>query len=121
MILLEGLHHISLGSTDLKKSVGFYRDLLDFELLDEAERFALIRLDPISIRLNLIDGYQAKVENPGEQSLSFVLDVDDFTNAIEELENNDINIINGPVGIEGGEAILIADPDGHLIELFYNE
>jgi catechol 2,3-dioxygenase-like lactoylglutathione lyase family enzyme len=121
MVLLEGLHHISLGCSNLKKSLEFYCDLLDFELLEESKNYALVRLDPISIRLNLIDGYKAVAQNPGEISLSFILDVDDFTDAINELEEKGINILKGPVMIEGGESILIADPDGNLIEFFYNE
>ncbi|MBI3394516.1 MAG: VOC family protein [Spirochaetia bacterium] len=121
MILVEGLHHISLGSSNLKRSIAFYRDLLDFELVEEEAKHAVVRLDPISIRLNVLDGYKARVENPGETSLSFILDVDDFTDAIQELEDKTVAIIKGPVQIEGGEAVLIADPDGNLIELFYRE
>src|SRR5262245_54107855 len=117
MILVEGLHHISLGCSNLSRSVAFYRDLLDFELEEEGPRFAVLHLDPISIRLNLLDGYKSHIKNPGETSLSFILDVDDFTNAISELESKDIEIIKGPVAIEGGESILISDPDGNLIEL----
>jgi predicted enzyme related to lactoylglutathione lyase len=47
--------------------------------------------------------------------------VDDFTDALKELEVKKVEILKGPVMIEGGEAVLIADPDGNLIELFYNE
>ena len=121
MILLEGLHHISIGSSDLKKSLDFYRDLLDFELLEESSRYILIRLDPITVRLNHIEGYKSPVQNPGEASLSFILDVDDFTDALKELEVKKVEILKGPVMIEGGEAVLLADPDGNLIELLYNE
>ncbi len=121
MILVEGLHHISIGSSNLKRSVAFYRDLLDFEVVEEEPKHALVRLDPITLRLNLIDGYKARVTNPGETSLSFILDVDDFTDAIQDLESKEVEIIKGPIPIEGGESLLIGDPDGNLIELFYNE
>ncbi len=121
MILLEGLSHISLGSSDVKASTAFYRDILDFEVVEEEESHAILHLDPISIRINLIDGYQSPIQNPGESCLSFILDVDDFTNAITDLEEQDIEIIKGPVGIEGGESILISDPSGNLIELYYKE
>lgn len=120
-MILEGLHHISLGCSDLKKSVAFYRDTLDFEVMEESNRYALIRLDPVAIRLNHIEGYRCPVTNPGEASLSFVLDVDDFTDALQELESRKVELLKGPVMIEGGEAVLIADPDGNLIELFYTE
>ncbi|MCB1308785.1 MAG: VOC family protein [Leptospiraceae bacterium] len=121
MILLEGLHHISLGSSNLDRSVDFYQNILGFDLLEQTETYALVHLDPITVRFNFIDGFQSAITNPGEVSLSYVLDVDDFTSAIEELEENEINIIKGPLAIEGGESLLISDPDGHLIELFYTE
>ena len=121
MILLEGLSHISLGTSNIKRSIEFYQDLLDFEVVEEESNFVILSQDPISIRLNFIEGYVSSIQNPGESCLSFILDVDDFTNAITELEGNDSNIIEGPVMIEGGESILISDPDGNLIELFYKE
>ncbi|MEQ9366609.1 MAG: VOC family protein [Leptospirales bacterium] len=121
MMLLEGLHHISFGSSDLKASIEFYQDLLGLELLEESEQYALLAQDPVTIRLNLMPGFKSKITNPGELSLSFILDVDDFTNALQELEEKEIEILTGPVGIESGESLLIADPDGNLIELFYRE
>ncbi len=121
IVILEGLHHISLGSSDLKRSIAFYTNILDFESVEESEGHAMLHLDPVHIRLNYIEGYRSRVQNPGEICLSFILDVDDFTDALEELESQGIEIIKGPVVIEGGESILISDPDGNLLELFYNE
>ena len=121
MVLLEGLHHISLGCSDLKRSIEFYSDLMDFEVQEASDHHAVLRLDPVSIRLNQIEGYKSSINNPGEASLSFILDVDDFTDAIKELEENNIEIIQGPVMIENGESILISDPDGNFIEFFYKE
>ncbi len=120
-MIIEALHHISLGSSNIKRSVGFYTDVLGFELVEEAEGYALLHMDPVRIRLNFFEGYKSETANPGQRSLSFILDVDDFTDAIEELENAGIEILKGPVMIEDGESILIADPDGNLIELFYKE
>jgi len=120
-MILEGLHHISLGCSELDRSIAFYCDLLGFEVQEQADHYALLLLDPISIRLHVIPDFRSPVKNPGEMSLSFVLDVDDFTDAIAELEEKNVEILKGPVVIENGEAILIADPDGNLIELFYSE
>lgn len=121
MILLEGLAHISMGCSDLARSIAFYQDVLDFEVTEQEDSYAVLHLDPISIRLNLISGYRAPTQNPAETSLSFILDVDDFTNAIVELEERSVEILKGPLGIQGGESILISDPDRNLIELFYRE
>ncbi len=121
MIVLESLDHISLGSSDLKKSIEFYVDILDFEVAEETDRYAVLQLDHFSLRLNHIDGYTCQQDNPSAFSLSFTLDVDDFTNAITELEEKKIPIVVGPVVIEGGESLIIRDPDGNWIELSYKE
>mgnify|MGYP001406950899 CR=1 FL=1 len=121
MIVLESLDHISLGSSDLKRSIEFYVDILDFEVAEETDRYAILQLDHLSIRLNYIEGYVSQQDNPSAFALSFILDVDDFTNAITELEEKKVKIVVGPVMIEGGESMIIRDPDGSWIELFYKE
>ncbi len=121
MILLESLHRISLGCGDIQKSVAFYRDILDFEVLEEEDTHAVVHLDPLTLRLNYMENYKNPISNPAEFSFSFVLDVDDFTNAIMELEQNNVEILKGPVAIDGGESLLISDPSGNMIELFYQE
>lgn len=121
MVLLEGLHHISLGTADLQKATEFYREILEFEVQEEADTHVILHLDPVSIRLNFIEGYQASANSPAEASVAFILDVDDFTNAISDLEEAGIDIVEGPLAIENGESLLIQDPDGHFLELFYQE
>ncbi len=120
-MLIEGLHHISLASADIKRTIKFYSDLFDFEVIEESGQHALLHLEPWSIRFNLINGFHSQIKNPGETSMAFILDVDDFTDAVNELETKKIEIIKGPLAISSGESLLIADPDGHLIELFYQE
>ena len=121
MILLEGMHHISLGSADLERTIRFYRDTFDFELIEQSDQYVILHLELLKIRFNHIPDYHCTVKNPGETSFAFVLDVDDFTEAIQELEEKQIEIVKGPLAIEGGESLLIADPDGHFIEIFYQD
>lgn len=121
MIVLESLDHISLGSSNLKKSIDFYVDVLDFEVAEETDTYVLIQLDYLTLRLNYVEGFKCQQENPSMFSLSFILDVDDFTQALSDLEEKKIPIVIGPIVIEGGESIIIQDPDGNWIELFYKE
>ena len=121
MILLESLHHISLGSSNLDRTAEFYENVLDMEIVERSETHLLVYLEPIAIRFNLVKDYEARATQPSEGSLSYILDVDDFTNAITGLEEKEIEILEGPIAIEGGESLLIQDPDGHFIELFYRD
>ncbi len=121
MIVIENLDHISLGSANLDRTIEFYKDILDSEVLQKTDKFVLMELDRIIIKFNYIPNYKFFIENPAAFTISFSLDVDDFTDAIIELEKKNIKIFHGPVPIEGGESLLIQDPDGHWIELKYKE
>jgi catechol 2,3-dioxygenase-like lactoylglutathione lyase family enzyme len=121
MVVIENLDHISLGTSNLEKSIAFYSDILDCEVIEKNEKFALLELDRIIIKLNYIPDYKFPIKNPAAFTISFNLDVDDFTNAIIELEEKKIPIVYGPIPVEGGETLLIKDPDGHWIELKYKE
>lgn len=121
MILLESLHHISLGCSDLERTADFYENTLGFDITERSETHLVVYIDPIGVRFNLISDYESRANQPGEGSLAYILDVDDFTSAINNLEALDIEIVEGPMAIEGGESLLIQDPDGHFMELFYQD
>jgi catechol 2,3-dioxygenase-like lactoylglutathione lyase family enzyme len=117
MIIVEGINHVSLPVTNLKASIKFYSDLFDFEVIDDSSKdYVYMTLDPIQVKLIKVD----KVEQVNKfPTISFAMDVDDFTEAIEEIEEKEIKIEKGPEGTDSGEMVVIKDPDGNLIELYY--
>lgn len=121
MVVIESFHHINLYASDIQKSIEFYTMFLDFEVLQEEESFALVTFDSLTLKLR----NQGPVPKPYEDGdvplLSFILDVDDFTDALQESEETNIQVLSGPNAIQHGESIVIQDPGGNLIELFYNE
>lgn len=119
MIVIESLNHINLPAHDLEKSVEFYSMLLDFEEVASDEKSVTISFDDkLNIRLIKTEG---AVLNSNFPIFSFIMDIDDFTEALQEIETGNITIISGPNEIEGGENLLIADPAGNTIELYYEE
>lgn len=120
MIVIESLKHINLPARNVIESVEFYSNFLDFEEVVSDEDSAVISFDDkINIKLIKTD------ENSGDSKFpifSFIMDVDDFTEALQEIESNQIRIVSGPNEISGGgENVLIADPAGNTIELYYQE
>jgi predicted enzyme related to lactoylglutathione lyase len=119
MIVIESLNHINLPAQDLAKSVEFYSMFLDFEEISIDEETAIISFDDkIHIKLIKTSDEQKQKQMP---VLSFILDIDDFTEALQEIEANSIPIISGPNEISGGENVIIGDPAGNPIELYYQE
>ena len=122
MIIVEGIDHVNIAVKDLEASVKFYSDLFDFEVLNDREsEFVTMTLDPIKIRLVKTDKVQNQLTVLNLPTLSFTMDVDDFTEAINEIESKGIKIEKGPEGIEGGESLLFSDPSGNFIEIYYQE
>ena len=122
MVVVETLEYVNVYATDLKKSVEFYTLFLDFELLEENDSYAIVTFDELKVKLVHVESAQ-KEDDTRLPILSFILDVDDFTEAIQMAEEEKIPIISGPDDFESGagESILLKDPGGNIVEFFYRE
>ncbi len=123
MVVVESLEYINVGVTDIKKSIDFYTLFLDFELIEEAENYALVSFDELKLKINRQEASSERNHKNGLPLFSFILDVDDFTEAIQMAEQENVSIATGPNDFESGagESIILKDPGGNLIELFYRE
>lgn len=116
MVIIETLSHINLPAKNLQKSVEFFTQFLDFEVVDDGANFTVVSFDNLNVRLD--SSLEPYAKTP---VLSFCLDVDDFTDALQEVEETNIEVAKGPFESSGGETVHILDPNGNLIELYYRE
>ncbi|MCZ8156629.1 MAG: VOC family protein [Leptospira sp.] len=114
MIIVEGIGHVNIPVSQLEASIEFYREIFDFEVETKKESEAILSLDSFKIRL-----VQSAPKDQSMPVISFVMDVDDFTEAISELEEKNVKIVRGPEGTENGESLTFADPSQNLIEIYY--
>jgi len=119
MIVIESLSYLNLPTDDIEKSIEFYTNLLDFEVVESDEEQAVLSFDD-NINIRLLKGGKA-VSSEAIPAFSFLLDMDDFTDALQEIENSGIKIVAGPKEVKGGENLIIADPSGNVLELYYTE
>ncbi len=119
MIIIEGINYIGLTVSDLEKSIQFYKGLFDFDVADKISGAgqAFLRMGDMLIALNEEEGFTSQ-ENSG-YAISFFVDEEDFDDALEELEENEIAIVHGPENIRNGQTVVFLDPDGNKIELSY--
>ena len=122
MIILESFEHVHLTVKNLEVAKKFYGELFDFEVIQEYESQNAVLIELENIRIKLLEDTDFKgAEKENTVYMSFGMDVDDFTDALEELEEKEVPLINGPLAEDGGECVYIADPDGYKIKLAYRE
>jgi catechol 2,3-dioxygenase-like lactoylglutathione lyase family enzyme len=119
MIVIESINHIGITVSNLEESVKFYKDLFDFDMIDKASGpgLAFMRVADITIGLYESQGY--KNSDNSKSRISFYVDEEDFEDAVDEIQERDIEIVFGPENIRKGKTVVFLDPDGNQIELSY--
>ena len=119
MIVIESVNYIGITVSDLERGVQFYKDLFDFDTVDNISTAgqAFLKMGDIMLALEEVEGYKA-VDDMGA-SVSFYVDEEDFDDAVDDLKEADIEIISGPENLRKGQRVVFLDPDGNRIELSY--
>ncbi|MBN2041420.1 MAG: VOC family protein [Spirochaetes bacterium] len=117
MIVIESINHMGLTVSNLENSVKFYKDLFDFEVIENNDQQAVIKEGDIILTLYEVGNY--KNQESSKNRVSFAVDEDDFEDAVDELNQKDIPIVFGPENIRKGQMVVFLDPDGNQIELCY--
>jgi len=107
--------------SDVDKNVGFYRDVLDFKVAMQADGFAALKRDDLTLFLNEPGkgsaGKAGGHPEPGGWN-RFQIETDDLDGLLTTLKGESKqfrgDIAEGP----GGRQILLEDPSGNAIELF---
>lgn len=144
MASIDRPHHTGIQVADLERSLGFYRDILGFEVVfqwnPQAEYIrtitgypgadihaAILRLPKSDVFLEILEyrnvdraPVDTRTANPGTAHLAFF--VDDCDALYEELTAKGVPAVSPPVTPTigpntGGRAVYMIDPDGIRVEL----
>ncbi|MCI0745089.1 MAG: VOC family protein [Verrucomicrobia subdivision 3 bacterium] len=114
------LNHVAIVTSDVEKSCRFYRDVLRLEQIPRpAFSFpgAWFRLGAAQ-ELHIIGGEGIEPAVPRARGNHFALRVDDLEVWRQYVQKFGV-IVRGPITRpDGALQLFIADPDGHLVELF---
>ena len=119
MIVIESLNYIVITVSDLERSVKFYKDLFDFDVVENMSSAgqAFLKMGDMVLSLVEVSGYRNSADS--KSCISFYVDEEDFDDAIDEIEETGLKIVLGPENIRKGQRVIFADPDGNHIELSY--
>jgi catechol 2,3-dioxygenase-like lactoylglutathione lyase family enzyme len=117
-----------LAVSDFEGSLGFYRDLLSFEVEAVYDDPPYATLRRAGARLSLAEQGHAAADRPGVEMTAppdrsrlgaiVVLEVTDCLGAHRELSAAGVRFLADPYSPPwGGHRCFAVDPDGHLIEL----
>ncbi len=113
---LTQINNVMLGTTDLAKSLAFYRDTLGLAVQFEIPGFVF--LNGGGVTLSLSEAH-AKLATPVAGGTEIVFGVADVTAAYEALRARGVEFLNAPRNVTGDQwAANFRDPDGHLLSVF---
>lgn len=113
---IEGLRYVMLASTDIERSVGFYRDQLGLPVQHQREGFAYFDCGNATLVLTTL--LRNRLHEGGQYPTEVVLGVPSVTAAYDELSARGVAFIKPPGQVnEELWATNCKDPDGHLVSI----
>jgi len=113
---LTQINNVMLGTTDLARSLAFYRDTLGLAVQFEMPGFVFLNAGGVTLSLSEA---HAELATPVAGGTEVVFGVADVTAAHAALSTRGVEFLNAPRNVTGDQwAANFRDPDGHLLSVF---
>jgi catechol 2,3-dioxygenase-like lactoylglutathione lyase family enzyme len=113
---VKGIQHLNLTVRDLERARRFYEDVLGFKTA--FAKGSSVWLDAGGDLLGLSEGEPG--ERVGFEHFGFMVDApDEVDRWADHLRAHAAAIEKGPYERSDGRSVYFADPDGHLLEIFW--
>lgn len=121
MIRLKRQNAANLKVRNLEESLTWYRQHFGFEIAYTVEGGVLIEVNGIELVLSPHENPEAPLADPRHEicihTLAFEIDKEDFEKICTEFEEDQDKVI---IDHARFQSIIIQDPNGYCIELYYN-
>jgi len=121
----SGINHITIRVNDIERAEEFYGDLLGFELIRKmGQSMAVYKVgeEDTIVLVEAETSYDPSSRDYRVDHFGFYLDSPDEVDKLAEyFREKEVTILSGPANRKRGRFLFISDPDGNMIELFYEE
>lgn len=121
----SGINHITIRVNDIERAEEFYGDILGFELLRKMGQSMAVYQVGDEDTLVLVEAetsYDPSSRDYRVDHFGFYLESEDKVDEMAEyFREKEVSILSGPANRKRGRFVFISDPDGNMLEFFYEE
>ena len=118
----SGIHHLTLRVNNIEVSEHFYRDILGFQIerkMGKGMTYFRIGTDSLVI-VEAETAYEKTSRDYRVDHFGFtVAKKEDVDAMVAHLREHEVTIISGPANRKKDRFVFCSDPDGNMIEIFY--
>lgn len=121
----SGLNHITIRVNDIERAEEFYGDILGFELIRKmGQSMAVYQIgdEDTLVLVEAETSYDPESRDYRVDHFGFYLESEEEVDEMAEyFREKEVSILSGPANRKRGRFVFISDPDGNMIEFFYEE
>lgn len=121
----SGINHITIRVNDIGRAEEFYGDILGFELIRKMGQSMAVYQVGEEDTLVLVEAetsYDPSSRDYRVDHFGFYLDSEEQVDELAEyFREQEVTIMSGPANRKRGRFLFISDPDGNMLEFFYEE
>lgn len=121
----SGINHITIRVNDIQRAEEFYGEILGFELVRKmGQSMAVYKVgdEDTLVLVEAETSYDPASRDYRVDHFGFYLGSEEEVDEMAEyLRENEVSILSGPANRKLGRFVFASDPDGNMIEFFYEE
>lgn len=121
----SGINHITIRVNDIKRAEEFYGEVLGFELVRKMGQSMAVYQVGDEDTLVLVEAetsYDPASRDYRIDHFGFYVDSPDQVDELAKyFRQKEVTVLSGPANRKRGRFVFISDPDGNMIEVFYEE